>query len=216
MDGLFNMDEMLNSINQPLQGNFVTEQQEPGYQSMSFFDEDGNEYELTTGMTQGQNIIKVRYRSNLLPLYINNNGYYISVFSGLTNDQPTFRTLTGNIAPTSSTFARWQPKKSVQRSVTRSLPRSVLAPVRSTTRQVTKRVTPRTMEVSMLSDEDLNTINSPATRRELARRQRDLRARTVAELDPLSDMFSRAGLSFGKNNIRKLRSDINYLIRLKF
>jgi len=214
MAGAFNLDEMLGALNENLQGTPVTEL--PGFETMSFLDDNGDEFELGRGMSRGQQVIKVRYRKNLTPLNQNTNGYYISVYDGNdANGQPKFRTITGALMPTSANFVRWQPARAPKQ---RKPKEAVMAPARTSRAVAKPRASSSVVDVTMMSEEDLNNIDSPATRRELARRQRVMRAEAGEQASALADEFQQQSCAqqFGrrqtkKSALAKVNAEIKYL-----
>ena len=217
MAGAFNLDEMIGALNQSLQGTPVTDL--PGFETMSFLDDNGDEFELGRGMSRGQQVIKVRYRKNLTPLNQNVNGYYISVYDGNdANGQPKFRTITGALMPTSANFVRWQPARAAGAPKQRKPKEAVMAPARTSRAVAKPRASSSAVDVTMMSEEDLKNVDSPATRRELARRQRVMRAEAGEQAGALADEFQQQSCAqqFGrrrtkKSALAKVSAEIKYL-----
>ena len=220
MASAFNMDELLDALNVSLQGTVVTEL--PNSETLSFFDNE-NEYELGSGQHKGQLVIKVRYRGNLTPLYQGPEGYYISVYSGSGSDgKPSFKTLMGDISPTTPTFVKWQPKRKQSKPKATDV---AMAPARAS-RKIAKPSRAAEQDVSMMTEEELVNVDSPATRRELARRKRESRKEIAGQADELSDLFANLKtdnmVEFGKRRRRKsskksihtVNADIRYLSSL--
>jgi len=211
MSGAFNLDEMLGALNQSIQGSMVTDL--PGFETMSFMDDNGDEYELGRGISRGQQVIKVRYRKNLTPLNQNANGYYISVYNGTGQDGlPSFRTITGAIMPTSSGFVRWQPAKKPKE------PKQIKPTgIARASRAIAKPKPSSSQDVSMMTEEELQTVDSPATRRELARRLRASRAIAGEQASDLADKFQNQSCAqqFGRRRshrgLRQVNADLKYL-----
>lgn len=212
MSHVFNLDEMLSSLNESVQGKPVTDL--PDFENMSFIDdENGHEFELGSGISRGEKVIKVRYRKNLIPLNLNANGYYISVYNGTGIDgRPSFRIITGSIKPISPNFVRWKPIRGG--STKKNEAKKVATKPRGSSRSIRKKPSKRTKElvdVTMMSEEDLKNIDSPATRRELARRLKLMRV----EVSDLTEQLKRGGL-FGRRRIKRsalaqVNADLRYL-----
>jgi hypothetical protein len=211
MASIFNMDDILASLNYSEHGDLVDSSTMPNYSNFSFKDSTGSEYELATGISKNREVIKVRYGSSLTPLNQNSSGYYyLYIYDGKNQDGSLkpFRKVSGEISQISANFQKREKKSTKKSSTSKALGVSVKS-------KISKKEKPKQIiDMDMLSDEQLEEYDSPAARKIKAKRIRESRKQTIEELDPLADLMGGIVL-FGKRrssiSLKYINSAIKYL-----
>jgi len=203
-EALFNMENLMESL-APGNAIPVSSFNYQPLEQFSFF-VNGNEYEITSGINRGNEVIKVRYGSSRSPQVLFNSGnrYFLSLYNRLHNQDPEneaqFNQIDGTIGPRSGQFQRFVPKRVARPSTTDEPMRQSLAPrtgaVSKPQRSRAERA--RAREVRFLPNED-----------ELS----NLMQRTVVSRPPPADRMQQ-GFGKRKSKISIVNADIKYLSKL--